>query len=265
MDPQNNTMPQETPQSAPQDMPMQNGQPMGEEMPNGDGFGGPNIAYENFSNEAIQENQQAIQQEAAPIPINVINAVNANGIVSGRKVVDYTWQRGAICLMVLSLGLLIGLIVVIAMMMSCQNEIVKLQKDKDSINSNYQGLLTTLGVGTKEEAVVQMTDPQIVDGGDLDEINSLLAEKYGANYKLDLADHNINFIRRNGFYKVASFGIQRSSGSRRVILYERIADGKWILGSFDSTKDDPCADADDAEKEAIKNIIVCEAEEEQGK
>lgn len=263
MDPQNNNMPQETPQGAPQGAPMQDGQPMGDGFPNGDGFGGPNIAYENFSNEAIQENQQEMQQEAAPIPINVINAVNANGIVSGRKVVDYTWQRGAICLLVLSAGLLIGLIVAIVMMMNVTNDNVKLQKDKEALNSNYQGILTALGVGSKEDAIKQITDPQILDGGDLDEINALLAEKYGANYKLDLADHNINFVRRNGFYKIASFGIQRSSGSRRVILYEKIADGKWILGSFDSTKDEPCADADEAEKEAIKNIITCEVEEQE--
>lgn len=253
MDPQNNNMPQ--------DAPMQSMQPMGDGDPNNDGFGGPSIGYENYSNEAIQNNQQTQQQEAAPIPINVINAVNANGIVSGRKVVDYTWQRGAICLTVLAAGLLIGLIVVIAMMMGKTTEIVKLEKDKEAINSNYQGILTTLGVSTKEEAIKQITDPQILDGGDLDEINTLLAYKYGANYKLDLADHNINFVRRNGLYKIVSLGVQRSSGSRRVVLYEKIADGKWILGSFDSTKDDPCADADDAEKEAIKNIITCQVED----
>ena len=248
--------------SVPQGTPGQNMPSEGEGEPKIDGFGGPNIVYENYSNEVIQENQQAQQEAGSSIPINVINAVNANGIVSGRKVVDYTWQRGAICLAVLALGLLIGLIVVIVMMMGKTTEIVSLKKDRDSANNNLQGILTVLNVGSKEEAMAQITDPEILDGGDLEEVAKLLTDKYGVEFALDLADHNINFVRRNGFYRIVSLGVQQESGTRRVLLYEKVADGKWVLSGFDSTKDAPCEDATEEDKEALKNIVVCEVKEE---
>ena len=251
----------QTQSSVPQEAPTQNTPPTGEgEQPNIDGFGGPNIVYENYSTEAMQENQQAQQQDAS-IPINVINAVNANGIVSGRKVVDYIWQRGAICLAVLALGLLIGLIVVIMMMMGKTTENVTLKKEKEAINSNLQGILTVLNVSSKEEAIQVITEPEILDGGDLEEVSKLLTDKYGADLQLDLADHNINFVRRNGFYRIVSLGVQQESGTQRVILYEKVADGKWKLSGFDSTKDEPCEDTSEEDKVALKNIVVCEDEE----
>ena len=100
-----------------------------------------------------------------------------------------------------------------------------------------------------------------MNGGDLNEINGLLIGKYGS-FKLDLADSNINFIRKNGVYKIVSLGIYRESGTKRAVLYEKIADGKWKLGGFDASKADPCADSTDEEKEAIKSVIPCSAEDD---
>ena len=254
MDPQ-------TQNSAPQDTQAQNAPSAEGETPNIDGFGGPNIVYENYSNDAIKENQK--EQDASSIPINVINAVNANGIVSGRKVVDYIWKRGAICLMVLAMGLLVGLIIVLWMMSGKNADYVALRKEKDALNNNCQGVLTTLGASTKEEALARIANPDILDGGDLIEVNKLLAEKFGASYKLDLMDQNINFVRKSGYYNIVSLGVQRPGGSVRAILYKKVADGKWVMSSFDSAGEEPCASMEDDEKTVLSNIIVCEVQEEE--
>ena len=61
------------------------------------GYGSTGIAYENYDDEAMKKANEP--QDASAVPINVINALNSNGIVSGRKVVDESWQKMAICKM----------------------------------------------------------------------------------------------------------------------------------------------------------------------
>lgn len=230
---------------------------------NYDGFNGPNIAYENYDDKAIQQQQQEQQQEASAVPMNVVDVVNANGVVSGRKVVDYTWQRGAICLAVLAVGLLIGLIVSLVIVVNFDKEMASTKRELNSKDGELKALYAELGVSDRNSAVSQIMATDLLNGGDLSEIDTLLTEKFNANYRLDLADSNINFVQRNGIYKIVSLGIHRESGTKRVVLYEKIANGEWKFGGFDATKEDPCADSTDEEKEAIKNVIPCKAEEDE--
>ncbi|MCR5572962.1 MAG: hypothetical protein K6F57_04305 [Candidatus Saccharibacteria bacterium] len=240
----------------------ENPQAQGQSVPNFDGFGGPNIAYENYDDNAIQQQQQAQQQASNAIPMNVVDVVNANGVVSGRKVVDYTWQRGAILLGVLAAGLLVGLIVALMIVVNNDKEIAKTKRELETTKGELNSIYAKIGVDDLSGAISRISSTEILNGGDLEEINTLLTGKYNASYKLDLADSNINFVTRNGVYKVVSLGIHRESGTQRAVLYEKIADGKWKLGGFDASKKDPCADSTDEEKEAIKEVIPCAAEED---
>ena len=96
----------------------------------------------------------------------------------------------------------------------------------------------------------------------MNEVNNLLVEKFGTDYVLDIADQNVNFVRKSGAYKLVSLGVRRDSGSVRVIMYERIADGNWIMSSFDSTnKEDPCKDSPKEEKVALSGLDVCDTGE----
>jgi hypothetical protein len=96
----------------------------------------------------------------------------------------------------------------------------------------------------------------------MNEVNNLLVEKFGSDYVLDIADQNVNFVRKSGAYKLVSLGVRRDSGSVRVIMYERIADGNWIMSSFDSTnKEDPCKDSPKEEKAALSGLDVCDTGE----
>ena len=224
-----------------------NAQPFG-------GFGSANGAYENYNNQIIQQQQPQPQQSMGVAPIN---AVDTNGAVSGEKVVDYIWQRIAICMLVLAVGLLVGLCVVLFFAISNSTAMAKLEIEKKAIESELASAYEHLGVNDLAGVVQKVEAKETMNGGDLAEVNALLSNKYGVNYKLDLADSNINFVVRNGIYKVVSLGIYRESGTQRAVLYEKIADGKWKMGGFDANKTDPCADSTDEEKLALKGVIPC--------
>ena len=230
---------------------------------NFDGFGGPNIAYENYDDNMVKQQAQAAQQDPGAVPMNVVDVVNANGVVSGRKVVDYLWQRVAVCMMVIAAGLLIGLVVSLVIVVTKNSEVASLNREKTSLNSELNSIYSKLGVSSLADAITQIDKIEVMDGGDLSEVNDLLTGKFGASYKLDLADANINFVVRNGVYKIVSLGVYRESGTQRVVLYEKIADGKWKLGGFDATKADACTDSTEEEKAAIDGIIPCEKDEKQ--
>lgn len=219
--------------------------------PNIDGFGGPNISYENY---------KETPAPAAPAPVQpAINVVNANGVISGRKMVDYLWQRIAYCALAFSVVLLIGLIITVVLVGDANTERVKMEAAKTTAEHNTQGLYDVLGVNSQEDAVKALTkESEMIDGGDLLKIDTLLTNKYGAGYVIDFADSNLNFVRMSNVFKVVSVGVAQPTGTIRVILYGRIASGEWKLGGFDSKNTvDPCANSSDEEKEAIAGIFTC--------
>lgn len=239
MNPQNNNLPANG-----------NGE-QGNAMPNFDGFGGPNISYENY-----REAPAPAQAAPTQAPINV---VNANGVISGRKMVDYLWQRIAYCALAFAGVLLIGLIVTVVLVGSANTARVKAEAEQDSAVRNLNSLYAVLGVSSQSEAVETLTkESELIDGGDLVKIDNLLANKFGADYTVDFADSNLNFARVNNVFKVISVAIAQPSGAVRVILYGRIATGEWKLGGFDAKNTvDPCANSSDEEKEAIAGIFTC--------
>ena len=218
----------------------------GNNSPNFDGFGGPNISYENYK-EAPAQPTPAPTQPA-------INVVNANGVISGRKMVDYLWQRLAYCGLVFSLVLLI-----VVLVGNANTDRTKMEVEKNTASNQVKGIYDILGVNSQEEAIETLTkEKELLNGGDLLKIDTLLRNKYDNYYELDFADSNLSFVRINNVYKVVSLAVKRPTGTIRVILYGRIANGEWKLGGFDSTNSvDPCANSSDEEKEAIKGIFTC--------
>ena len=216
----------------------------------------PNIQYS--QPEPAQPAPQ--QMPDGGVPLNVINAVNANGIVTGDKVVSYIWKRVGICAMIISVACLIGVGIAVLMMNNVNQEKNKMELSKLESDNNLSAIYKSLGVEDQERAITRINDVETLNGSDINEINVLLAEKYGADYEIDIADQNVNFVRKSGAYKLVSLGIRRSSGSVRAILYERMADGVWIMSSFDSTNlEDPCKDSPKEEKQALSGLDVCDA------
>lgn len=219
------------------------------------GYGSSGISYENYDEEAVKR-ANAPQDDSA-VPINVINAVNANGIVSGRKVVDESWQKIAICAIVIAVGCLIGVVISVITSNSLNAKISELNVENRSLESSLNGIYDTLGVSDNGAALNQITSQDIVSGADMQKINELLRGKYG-NYIIDFADATINNVYRGAYYKIVSVGVAQEGGTARAILYSKVADGQWKLASFDKLADDPCKDATDEDKAALQTIGLCE-------
>lgn len=221
------------------------------------GFGGSSeMSYENYDEEALKR-ANAPKDDSA-VPINVINAVNANGIVSGRKVVDESWQKMAICAFVIAAGCLIGVVVSVIIANSLNGKISELNSKNMSLTSSLNMYYDTLGVKDNSEVMTLITSPEILSGADMTKIDELLKGKYGAGYVIDFADTTINNVQRGAYYKTVSLGIAQETGTARAILYAKNADGEWKLASFDKMAEDPCKDATEEDRAALHTIGLCE-------
>ena len=88
----------------------------------------PQNNYQNqYGGYGPQQGPAPMPQQTAPaqeggVPMNVINAVNANGIVTGDKVVSYIWKRIGICSMIIAAALLIGIGISVIIMNNINQE-----------------------------------------------------------------------------------------------------------------------------------------------
>ncbi len=224
------------------------------------GFGGPNITYENYDDSAVKAVQQP-QPDQGGVPINVINAVNANGIVSGRKLVDESWKTMAIAAIVIAVGCLIGVVVAFFIQNAKSAEIDRQKNEISSLTRDLNNIYGTLGVSDYGAANNLITSTDILSGADLSAIDDALEAAYGQNYVVDFADATINGVTKGASYKIVSVGIAQEEGTVRAILYAKVADGQWKLASFDKTAENPCKDASDDDKAALRTIGLCEEEE----
>lgn len=205
------------------------------------------------------QNVQVPRMPDGGVPVNVINAVNANGIVTGEKVVSYIWKRVGICAMILAAACVAAVVVAVIILGNVDRAKNELEQSKIETETNLGAIYESLGVERQADAITQINNIELLNGGDIDEIDALLEERYGEDYDLDIADQNINFIRKSGAYRIASFGVRRSSGSERAIMYERISDGVWMMSGFDSTEvDDPCQGSSKEDKAILEVLNVCD-------
>ncbi len=244
--------------------PMMGGNPMdgqnADPMMGQSAYGGPNISYENYDDNAVRAAQQP-QPEAQGVPINVINAVNANGIVSGRKLVDESWKSIAIAAIVIAVGCLIGVIVAFVIQNSTSAKNAEIQKERDQYSTDLKNLYSTLGVSDYGEANNMITSMDILSGADLSAIDAELEKAY-PKYVVDFADATINSVTKGAMYKIVSVGIAQEEGTARAILYSKVSDGQWKLASYDKTSEKPCKDASDEDKKALRTVGLCEEESE---
>ena len=117
------------------------------QFPQGNGapVGQPN----NFFNAAETANPSQLDVKTATTgntQMNVVNAVNANGVVSGRKVVDYIWQRVAICAIVIASGMFIAVIVMVFIANAFNTNAIKQEEEKIAANDKLTEIYNNLNV-----------------------------------------------------------------------------------------------------------------------
>ena len=224
-----------------------------------DGFGGPNISYESFNS---PEEQAKINAEKKPEEMT-ISLTNANGVVSGRPTVDYSWKNIAKALMGVTAVFCIGMVVAVVITVMQINATDAAEKDKTATDRNLKSLYELIGASDQGSAVEALSqEKQIFNGNDMAKVDKILANRFGENYKVDYDDPSINFVRSNGYLKVLSVGIIQTTGTKRVILYSKIATDEWTLGKFNTNELKPCEGVEGDEVKAIKGIIDCEALQE---
>jgi hypothetical protein len=194
--------------------------------------------------------------------MNVVNAVNANGIVSGRKVVDFIWQRVGVCAIIIAAGCFIALIITIIVANSYNVESVKRGLERDALQEKISDIYKAMKVDDQSGAMTSLSKEDAFDGADLGQIVVLVTGKYGTNLEFDYSDNSKNFLRKNGVYKVLGLNIKTSAGSVPVMLYSPVAKASWKFAAYDATnKDDPCEKSTADEKAALKNIVTCPYED----
>lgn len=218
--------------------------------------GSPNImtAVENAAPEQLDV---SVSQNGST-QMNVVNAVNANGVISGRKVVDYIWQRIAICAMVIGGGLLVAIIVLVFIMNNINVANAKQESATTEANNKLNDIYSALKVEDQSAALSVIGQDQMLSGSDIAQIKTLLTKKYGSVTAFDPTDSAINLVKTNGVYKVVSLKMTNAAGTARALLYAKLADNQWKMAAFDSSSEkNPCKNSTDEEKEALAGIVKC--------
>ena len=225
-----------------------------------DGFGGPNISYESFNS---PEEQAKIDTEKKTEEVT-ISLTNANGVVSGRPTVDYSWKNIAKALMGVSAIFLVGMVISVVICVMQIDSATQADKEKQNTKSQISQLYELIGAADQASAAEALSlEKQYMNGSDFTSVDKLLTTRFGANYVIDYDESNINYLRINGKYKVLSLGIVQVTGTKRVVLYQKIANGEWTMGKFNTDELKPCADVEGDEAKAIKGIIDCEELQEE--
>lgn len=193
--------------------------------------------------------------------MNVVNAVNANGIVSGRKVVDFIWQRIGVCAMIIAAGCMIAVIVMVIIANSINVEGVKASLERDALKEKVEGMYKLLKVDDQADAIAALSKEDAFDGEDLGQLMVLITSKYGADVEFDYSDNNKIFLRKSGMYKVISLVVKTKSGSERLFAFSPVSKTSWKIAAYNAALDDPCEKSSADEKSALKNIVTCPEDE----
>ena len=207
---------------------------------------------------AVPEQLDVSVSRTGNTQMNVVNAVNANGIVSGRKVVDFIWQRVAICAMVIGVGLLAAIIVLAFIMNNINVSNAKQEAATAEANNRLNDIYAALKVDNQGAALSVIGQDEMLSGSDVAQIKELLEKKYGSAAVFDTTDVSSNLLKTNGVYKVASLKIVSEAGAVRAIVYSKLADNQWKLAAYNSANEkNPCKESTDEEIEALAGIVKC--------
>ena len=180
-----------------------------------------------------------------------LNVINANGIISGQKVVNGTWRTFAVVMVILFLIAAAGAGYLFYMYSSVEKDRSDLSEKSGSYSAKLESLYSVLGVSNQADALSAVKGEDVV----LSQTEILgLKEALKGSYEISSIDfsHEGTFIKRVGSYKVFSF----YSGTDHVVAYVA-KDGKWKMLSYSDTATRPCSDYLQLEKEIVDKALGC--------
>ena len=181
-----------------------------------------------------------------------LNVINANGIISGQKVVNGTWRTFAVVMVILFLIAAAGAGYLFYMYSSVEKDRSDLSEKSGSYSSKLESLYSVLGVSNQADALSAAKGEDVV----LSQTEILgLKEALKGSYEISSIDfsHEGTFIKRVGSYKVFSF----YSGTDHVVAYVA-KDGKWKMLSYSDTATRPCSDYTQLEQNVVDKALGCE-------
>lgn len=181
-----------------------------------------------------------------------LNVINANGIISGQKVVNGTWRTFAVVMVILFLIAAAGAGYLFYMYSSVEKDRSDLSEKSGSYSSRLESLYSVLGVSNQADALSAAKGEDVV----LSQTEILgLKEALKGSYEISSIDfsHEGTFIKRVGSYKVFSF----YSGTDHVVAYVA-KDGKWKMLSYSDTATRPCSDYTQLEQNVVDKALGCE-------
>lgn len=236
------------------------------------------------ANTAASPKNTALDQPKASV--RVIDAINANGILSGRKIVDAIWQRIAFAALVVGAGLFIALLIAVAFSVISSKMRYEADVKYEASNTTLSHIYQALGAKDENEAMHALSNmPILLSGDDMRQIMLLVRGKYGANATVDFNAGNSNFVQRLNGFRIASFDVLLSKPvasntdkaqqgnkqplpsspstkpqeTKRAVLYARIGEGKWTLSQYNPENyAHPCAKLSDEEKAILERAVSCQ-------
>jgi hypothetical protein len=173
------------------------------------------------------------------------------------KLVDYMWQRIAVCAMVLVGGLLIAIIILVVVLNNVNIANAKQEAATNEANNRLNEVYSALNVEDQSAALSVIGQDEMLTGGDIAQIKALLLKAYSSVTAFDATDASTNLVKTNGVYKVVSLKLTNAAGTYRAILYAKLADNQWKLAKYNGESSNPCKDSDKEEKEALHGIVKC--------
>lgn len=177
---------------------------------------------------------------------------------SSDKLVGYMWKRIAMCAIVLCIGLFIAIIVLVFIMNNVNVANAKQEAATTEANNKLKDIYSALKVEDQSAALTVIGQDEMLSGGDIAQIKTLLTKKYSTVTAFDATDTSTNLVKTNGVYKVVSLKMTNAAGTARALLYAKLADNQWKLANYDGANEgNPCKNSTDEEKEALKGIVKC--------
>ena len=205
----------------------------------------PNIKPIEFKDTMAAKRQGTIEDAGA------FNVINANGIISGQKVVNGTWRTIAIIMIILFIAALAVAGYLFYSFRNLEADNTKLSQESSSNSVKLEGIYGALGVTNQTDAISAINNEDVVLSNE--EMNNLKATISG-KYELSTVDflREGTFLKRVGSYIVFSF----HSGEEHAVMYMRRG-GNWTLLTYSDTATHPCSGYTKLEQEIIGKALSC--------
>jgi uncharacterized lipoprotein YehR (DUF1307 family) len=204
---------------------------------------GPNIRPVEFKDTS---SPKAETPDSGPIHV-----VNANGIVSGTKLVNSMWRPLCIALIVVIILLAGGLVWVILKNNESAVEYRELSATSRTASSNLTALYEQLGVDTQEEAVFAASVGGVLDGAAISSLNDTLTTQFG-EFAIDYTQVDFNSVQRVGGYKIVKIAIN----DKKYVAFAK-DDNVWTVVEFVETLRDRCEGYSDEARLVVDKILSC--------